>query len=43
MFFGVGVACRILYASVGYLHVSGSDSMTSVGEERAKLSAIVYF
>ena len=27
---------------VGYLYVSGSGSVTSVGEERANLSAIVY-
>ena len=26
----------------GYLYVSGSGSITSVGEERAYLSAIVY-
>ena len=25
-----------------YLYVSGSGSITSVGEERAKLSAVVY-
>ena len=43
MFFGVGVSCRILYSSVGYLYVSGSGSITSVGEERANLSAIVFF
>ena len=41
MFFGVGVSC-ILYCSVGYLYVSGSGSITLVGEERANLSAIVY-
>ena len=41
MFFGVGVSCRILYSSVGYLYVSCSGSITSVGEERAILSAIV--
>ena len=41
MFF-VGVSCRILYSFVGYLYVSGSGSITSVGEERANLSAIVY-
>ena len=40
--FGVGVSCRILYSSVGYLYVSGSGSITSVGEERANLSAVVY-
>ena len=32
----------ILYSSVGHLYVSGSGAMTSVGEERANLSAIVY-
>ena len=42
MFFGVGVPCRILYSSVGYLYGSGSGSITLVGEERANLSAIVY-
>ena len=42
MFFGVGVSCLILYSSVGYLYVSGSGSITSVGEERANVSAIVY-
>ena len=42
MFFGVGVSCRRLYSSVGYLYVSGSGSITSIGEERANLSAIVY-
>ena len=31
-----------LYSSVGYLYVFGSRSITSVGEERANLSAIVY-
>ena len=31
-----------LYSIVGYLYVSGSGSITSVGEERANLSAIVY-
>ena len=30
------------YSSVGYLYVSGSGPITSVGEERATLSAIVY-
>ena len=43
MFFGMGVSCRILYSFVGYLYVSGSGSIASVGEERANLSAIVYF
>ena len=36
------VACRILYSIVSYLYVSCSGSITSVGEERANLSAIVY-
>ena len=40
--FGVGVSCRILYSFVAYLYVSGSGSITSVGEERANLSAVVY-
>ena len=39
MFFGVGVSCRMLFSFVGYLYVSGSGSITSVGEERANLSA----
>ena len=43
LFFGVGVSCRILYSSIGYLYVSGSGSITSVGEEGANLSAIVSF
>ena len=42
MCFGVGVSCRSLYSCVGYLYVSGSGSVTSVGDERANLSAIVY-
>ena len=42
MLFGVGVSCRILYSIVSYLYVSCSGSITSVGEERANLSAIVY-
>ena len=40
MFFGVGVSCRILI--VDYFYVNGSGSITSVGEERANLSAVVY-
>ena len=35
MFIGVGVSCRNLYSFVVYLYVSGSGSLTSVGEERA--------
>ena len=44
MVFGVHVCvpCRILCSFVGYLYVKGSGSITSVGEERANLSAIVY-
>ena len=42
MFFGLGVSWRILYSSNGFLYVNGSGSLTSVGEERAYLSAIVY-
>ena len=33
MLFGVGVSCRILFSFVGYLYVSCSGSITSVGEE----------
>ena len=40
--FGVGVPCRNLYSFVVYLYVNGSGSITSVGEERANLSAVVY-
>ena len=40
--FGVGVSCRKLYSFVVYLYVDGSGSITSVGEERANLSAVVY-
>ena len=40
--FGVGVSCRMLYSFVVYLYVNGSGSITSVGEERANLSAVVY-
>ena len=39
--FGVGFSCRNLYSCVVYLYVSGSVSITSVGEERANLSAVV--
>ena len=31
-----------LYSFVVYLYVNGSESITSVGEERANLSAVVY-
>ena len=40
--FGVGVSCRKLYSFVVYLYVDGSGSITSVREERANLSAVVY-
>ena len=40
--FGVGVSCLKLYSFVVYLYVDGSGSITSVGEERANLSAVVY-
>ena len=36
------VSCRNLYSFVVYLYVICSGSITSVGEERAKLSAVVY-
>ena len=41
-FFGVGVSCCNLYSLVVYLYVNGSGSITSVWEERANLSAVVY-
>ena len=34
--------CRKLYSFVVYLCVNDSGSITSVGEERANLSAVVY-
>ena len=40
--FGVGVSCRNLYSFVVYLYVNGSGSITTVGEERANLSAVVH-
>ena len=40
--FGVGFSCRNLYSFVGYLYVNCSGSITSVWEERANLSAVVY-
>ena len=40
--FGVGVSCCNLYSFVVYLYVSGSGSITAVGEEKANLSAVVY-
>ena len=41
--FGVGVSYCILYSFVGYLSVSGTGTITSVGEERANLSGIVFY
>ena len=38
----MGVSCRNLYSMDSYLYVNCSGSITSVGEERASLSAIVY-
>ena len=35
-------SCRNLYSFVVYLYVNGSGSITSVGEERANLSAVIY-
>ena len=40
--FGVGVSCRNFYSFVVYLYVNGNGSITSVGEERAHLYAVVY-
>ena len=40
--FGVGVSCRKLYSFVVYLYVDGSGPITSIEEERANLSAVVY-
>ena len=37
--FGVGVSC---HSFVVYLYVNGNGSITSVGEERANLSAFVH-
>ena len=34
--------CRKLYHFVVYLYVNGSGPITSVGEERANLSAVIY-
>ena len=39
---GVGVSCRNLYSFVVYLYVNGSGSISSVEEERANLSAVIY-
>ena len=40
--FGVGVPCHNLYSFAVYLYVNGCGSITSVGEERAYLSTVVY-
>ena len=40
--FGVGISCRNLYCFVVYLYVNGRGYITSVGEERANLSVVVY-
>ena len=49
MLFGVSVSCRILHSivsyickNIGYRYVSCSGSITSAGEEIAKLFVIVY-
>ena len=44
MLFGVGVSYHILYSIVSYLYmyISCSGSITSVEEESANLSPIVY-
>ena len=41
-YFGVGVSCHTFYYFVVYLYVNGSGPVTSVGEERANSSAVVY-
>ena len=42
MLIGVGVSCCISYSIVSYLYVSFRALITSLGEERASFSAIVY-
>ena len=42
MLIGVGVACRFSYSVVSYIYVRFSGLITSVREERANFSAIVY-
>ena len=42
MMIGVGVSSRISYYIVSYSYVSFSGLISSVGEERANFSAIVY-
>ena len=41
MLIGVGVSCRILYSADGYLYLSSSGLITSVGKKNY-FSAIVY-
>ena len=36
----MGVSCHNFYSFLVYLYVNGSGSITSVGEERANLSAV---
>ena len=40
--FGVGVSIRNMCSFVGYLYVRYSGLITSIGEERANLSASAY-
>ena len=42
MFFGLGVSCRYFYSFVVYLYVSGSGSITSVGEERELICLLLF-
>ena len=42
MLLRVSVSCHILYSFVVYLYISGSGSLTLVGEEGANLSAVVF-
>ena len=38
----MSVSCRNLYSFVVYLYVNVSGSITSIGEERANVSSVVY-
>ena len=42
MLIRVGISCCILYSIVSYLFYALVDQITSVGEERAIFSVIVY-
>ena len=42
MIFGVGVSCRNLFSFVVILYVSGSGSITSVGEERELICLLLF-